>query len=262
MIKGKPISKVSPIKDSEKPLANPGDSTARELEVMTNDQFTKYYFLAIFPIAFAVMEWLSHWTFAGNQRWTFTALAAIASCFSAYKIYELVKKAKNYIQGLEAEKNVGQRLEELRSTGAQVFHDIPADGFNIDHVVISQTGIYAVETKSLSKIPNDQSKLLFNGENITLNGQPLDRDPVAKAKACSATIKELLNTSIGKNYPVKPVVLFPGWYVMPAGKGNKGEAWVLNPKAFPNLLENAQQYWRTMKYICCPCTFQCIFEKN
>ena len=196
MIKGKPISKVSPIKDSEKPLANPGDSTARELEVITNDQFTKYYILAVFPIAFAVMEWLSYWTNTGNQRWTFTVLAVIASCFSACKIYGLVKKAKNYKQGLEAEKNVGQRLEELRSTGAQVFHDIPADGFNIDHIVISQTGIYTIETKSLSKIPKDQSTLLFNGVNITLNGQPLDRDPVAQATACSATIKELLNTSV------------------------------------------------------------------
>ena len=62
MITGKDSNKVSPIKDEEKPLANPGDSTARELENLTNDKFTEYYLLAVIPIAFAFLEWVTHWT--------------------------------------------------------------------------------------------------------------------------------------------------------------------------------------------------------
>ena len=32
-----------------------------------------------------------------------------------------------------------------------VFHDIPADNFNIDHVVIAREGVFAVETKGFTK---------------------------------------------------------------------------------------------------------------
>ena len=168
MFKGKDANKVSPIKESEKPLANPGDSTARELADITNDQYTFYYLLAIIPINFAFLEWLTYWTNIGNQRWIFTATAAVFTSFSAYKIYGLVKSAKKYKQGLEAERSVGQGLEELRSSGAQVFHDIPADGFNIDHVVIDRTGIYVIETKSLGKIPEHSTKLQFDGKDIKI----------------------------------------------------------------------------------------------
>ena len=35
---------------------------------------------------------------------------------------------------------VGQFLERLRASGGQVLHDIPVDGFNLDHVGISLTG--------------------------------------------------------------------------------------------------------------------------
>lgn len=238
MIKGQPNNKVSPIKDVEKPLANPGDSTARKLESIVNEDFVSYYFLAVIPILFAIIEWITHWTNAGNQRWLFTIAAAIFTAFSAFKIYGLIKTAKNYKQGLEGERSVGQGLEALRTSGAQVFHDIPADGFNIDHVVIDATGIYVVETKSLAKIPKQPTKLQFDGTDIKLSGQTLERNPVTQVVACSSSVKELIFKSTGKNYPVKPVVLFPGWYVTSVDEGNKGETWVLNPKAFPKFLAN------------------------
>ena len=56
-------------------------------------------------------------------------------------------------------------------------------------------------------------------------------------KACSVFIKELLGKSTGKTTTVKPVALFPGWWVTSVNEGNRGDAWVLNPKAFPKWIE-------------------------
>jgi len=75
------------------------------------------------------------------------------------------------------------------------------------------------------------------GTDIKLNGQPLERDPVSQVVACFAEIKQLIKKGTGKNYAVKPVVLFPGWYVASVDEGNKGETWALNPKAFPKFIE-------------------------
>lgn len=62
----------------------------------------------------------------------------------------------------------------------------------------------------------------------------MDRDPVIQAKAAAGWIAELLKESTGNDFPVKPVVVFPGWFV----EGRRLDAWVLNPKALPTYIEN------------------------
>ena len=42
-------------------------------------------------------------------------------------------------------------LQRLRADGAQIFHDVPADGFNLDHVVVADKGIFVIETKTWSR---------------------------------------------------------------------------------------------------------------
>ena len=40
----------------------------------------------------------------------------------------------------------------------------------------------------------------------------------------------------GKSYPVKPVVVFPGWYIKQIGSNTFKEIWVLNPKGLPKFI--------------------------
>lgn len=41
-------------------------------------------------------------------------------------------------------------LYGLREQGYKVLHDIPADEFNLDHVVVAPYGVYLIETKTKS----------------------------------------------------------------------------------------------------------------
>lgn len=54
-------------------------------------------------------------------------------------------------------------------------------------------------------------------------------------------MKQLLQASTGKSYFVRPVIVFPGWYVK-ASRESRRDLWVLEPKALPSFLaqENAQ----------------------
>ena len=50
----------------------------------------------------------------------------------------------------------------------------------------------------------------------------------------------------GKSFAVKPVVLYPGWFVEQR-PGSKRDVWVLNEKAFPKFLANEANFrcrWR------------------
>jgi hypothetical protein len=53
--------------------------------------------------------------------------------------------------GRDGEREVAEYLDNLTRRGNYVFHDIPANGFNIDHIVVSTHGIFTLETKAYSK---------------------------------------------------------------------------------------------------------------
>ena len=44
--------------------------------------------------------------------------------------------------------------------------------------------------------------------------------------------------STAKTDPVKPCLVFPGWFVEPMSKEVAQETWVLNPKALPSFIGN------------------------
>ena len=62
--------------------------------------------------------------------------------------------------------------------------------------------------------------------------------PIIQVTSASKWLKNILSESTGKEYPVKAVILFPGWYVESTGEGKRSSIWVLNPKALPKFIKN------------------------
>jgi hypothetical protein len=58
-------------------------------------------------------------------------------------------EAIRWLKGTRAEERVGARLDQLREEGWEVIHNLKKEfGGNVDHVVWSDRGVYAIETKS------------------------------------------------------------------------------------------------------------------
>jgi hypothetical protein len=131
---------------------------------------------------------------------------------------------------------VGQYLEGLRVDGARVFHDVPGEGFNVDHVVISERGIYVVETKTWRKRQPDSHVSVKEGR-LYRNGTLVNPNPIEQVKAEARWIRKVLQDSTGKTFQVRSVVVFPGWFVEPMDAATKSQAWVLEPKALPAFIE-------------------------
>jgi hypothetical protein len=118
-----------------------------------------------------------------------------------------------------------------------VFHDVPGEGGNIDHVIISTRGIYTIETKTRSKPAKGECKVLYDGDTVSVNRGPADPGPIIQAKAQAAQLKRLLREITGRRLPVRPVVVFPGWYVEPTEHARSSDVWVLSPKAVYKWIE-------------------------
>ena len=215
------------------PLRNPGQSLDEELQRLFLDSFLPYFMVASTLCAYALIEWMRYYRPLPPSPFFATGVAIVAVLYSAYKVNKMRPKIHALKLGRDGEKVVGQSLEELRSGGAIVLHDITSNGFNVDHVVISFKGIFVIETKTRSKSKGRDSKIVYDGEKLLIDGWTMAPDPLKQVWANTSWIRDLLMESTGKSFPVRPVLLFPGWYVDPVGAHAHDRVWVLSPKALP-----------------------------
>lgn len=228
----------SPIK--AKPLNNPGESLDKKLLNVALDEIFFYAVISILLVTMTLLEWWRWYTNSPPSPISSTIIAFGVCSYSAWKIWKAIKKIKNLKLGRDGEKAVGQFLECLRETGAKVYHDIQGDSFNLDHVVIHSSGIYVIETKTLSKPDRGEAKLIFDGKRVLKNNFEMDRNAVEQVLASSNWMRELLKSTTGHWFPVRPVVVYPGWFIQPTAEARNSEVWVLNPKALPAFIANSK----------------------
>ena len=223
----------SPLKS--KPLRNPGDSVQKELDDLLIDKVLYHFVVAGFLIILALVEW-SRWYFQKPPNPLFYTVISIGYvAFAGLKFRKTIKRAKNLKLGRDGERAVGQYLEGLRESGAKVFHDIPGENFNLDHVVIHSSGVYVIETKTHSKPDTGNPTIVFDGETVTYWGKQPDRNPVTQVRAAASWLSQLLQESSGKKVAVRP-----GWYIEPTAEAKRSDVWVLNPKALPSFIGNSR----------------------
>jgi hypothetical protein len=57
---------------------------------------------------------------------------------------------------------------------------------------------------------------------------------------CARHVAQLIEQTTGRKIFVRPVVLYPGWYIQGSSSGR--EVWVLEPKALPAFLDHEPQH--------------------
>ena len=228
------IEKRSPLKD--KPLRQAGQSTQEKLNELFDEFGSHLLLMGITGTMFLTSLLAFIFPVTKGMMLGITGFYFVAACFyTVPNTVKLVRKAKSYKLGRDGERIVSENLEPLHKEGAYVLHDLVGGNFNLDHVVISERGVFVIETKTRSK-RNGNPKVTFDGEKVLIDGmKPID-DPLAQARANATWLKNLLKESTGKSYPVKPVVAFPGWWVELRANPKKSDVWVLEPKAIPKFI--------------------------
>lgn len=211
-----------------------------QIDDFITDKILQYVMISMVFLFFALMDWYRWLTNTPPMPILFTIVAFLTVLYTVRKVVVGRKQIKALRLGRDGEKAVGQYLDLLRENGAKVFHDIPGEGFNLDHVVIDKSGIYVIETKTFSKPDKGNPIVTYDGEKILVNGKEPDRNPVIQVKAACNWLKILLKESTGKDCNPRPVVVFPGWFVQLTAEAKSSDVWVLNPKALPSFISNSK----------------------
>ena len=226
--------KRSPIKDQ--PLRLPGESVGDEIDKAIYDSLYPHLFAIVIAwvmFGLEISRLLSQWS-PSPGGYLIAALAVTVVC--AWRISRARRRIQRLRLARSGERAVGQHLERLRESGIHVFHDVRGEGFNIDHVLV---GIFAVETKTLSKPVRGEAKITYSDGALLANGHKIDRNPIVQARAAAKWLARMLQESTGRTLQAHPVVLFPGWWVDPLPSEERRSLWVLEPKALPAFLKNS-----------------------
>lgn len=137
--------------------------------------------------------------------------------------------------GIFGELVTAEYLRPLEADGCRVIHDVPFEGFNIDHVLVAPNGVFAIETKARSKQLNGDAKqaarLRFDGKALYFPNAPkfANTQWLDQASRQAKSLATMLSAATGERVKVEGVVSVPGWFVENTGRFNHR---VLNPKMF------------------------------
>jgi hypothetical protein len=229
--------KRSPFTDNF--LRSPGESLNKKI-MEINDRVTENLVLLITTPILLYAIYISSLLFSNtiNSTWTFTIYIIAGIGFVVYSLIGLVKLLnlrRSYQLGYEGEIAVGQELNQLMRDGYYVYHDFPADKFNIDHIVVGASGVFAVKTKARSKpTSNDRkadAKVKHDGRCLQFpNG--MDVKSIDQAKRQAEWLSKWLQKAVGEAVMVRPVLALPGWFVERVASGGIR---VINPKNFRSI---------------------------
>lgn len=105
--------------------------------------------------------------------------------------------------------------------------------------MIGPSGVYTVETKTISKRGGPEEQVHWDGKSIRAGNSTLDRDPVTQALAQARTLRKIIADYTGEMVSVQPTVVFPGWLVV--NKVGRSDLWVENPSQLVKRILNAPE---------------------
>ncbi len=219
---------------TEKLLRPPGESLRKQAEALGHQIADQAIWLLGFPVLVLVIylaaREIAPSAFTNAWRVTFAIMLG-AYTFMAVGLARGRKKHEHVRLGYRGERVVGEELNRLMLDGCRVFHDVPlSKNWNLDHVVVAPSGIYAIETKTRSKekSPSEQPdhEVVYDGICLQF---PNAYDSKSPAQACDQAerLAQILSEDLNASVKVKPILTLPGWWVNCKGEG---EVAVMNPK--------------------------------
>lgn len=225
----------------------------KQIEEGISDAFL--YLFVVVP--FLVFVWIASFIDWTRVRPGVTAilivLIAIALSAWALRKFKIQLEARQRARdGLAAERMTAQQLNRLIGPECIVLHDVPGEGFNLDHVVIAPRAVYAIETKSFRKPAETRSgetfKVAYDGDKLTFPDWSTS-EPITQARRQAHWLSKFLRDALDMDIPVIPAVSLPGWWIDQGKNAASSDVRVFTPmgrganfmSGYPQVLPPAQR---------------------
>ncbi len=142
------------------------------------------------------------------QLWLQLVFLVIAGSYAAFRLGRTVAARHQVVFQRDASIAIGHQLQQLPSGFARIYHDVPTTAGVIDHVLIGQSGIYAINVVAQRSSKRAEARILENEIQFANARKPRSIvDISARVKRLQKEFRQLT----GHKLRVRSVIAVPGW---------------------------------------------------
>lgn len=149
--------------------------------------------------------------FLGYPAWQLNLqliFLTLAAGFAAYRLgcTVLARRQVSFLR--DANVAIGHQLHQITSGSTRVFHDVVTSAGIVDHIVIGQSGIYAVNV--IAHRARKRGSAILKGNEIRYSNSK-ETDSIVELAAKTSRIEKEFRQVLGHNVRVRSVIALPGW---------------------------------------------------
>ncbi len=185
-----------------------------ELDRLSTSQSTYLGGVLVFVVLFTAAYVLqARRLFAGYPDWQLHLQLGFLLLAVGFAVYKLVRTimARRQIRFLrDANVAIGHRLQQNLSGIAQVFHDVATSAGVVDHVVIGQSGLYAINVVAKRARKSSSAQLQANELHFSTSKIP---QSIVEIAARTTRLEKDFQQLLGHRVRVRSVIATPGWEI-------------------------------------------------
>ncbi len=185
-----------------------------ELERLSSSQAIYLSGALVFVVLFAAAYVLqARDLFAGYpswQLWLQIGFLSLAALLAAWRLGSTILARRQVRFLRDANVAIGHQLQRIATGVNRVFHDVETSAGIVDHVLVGQSGIYAVNVVARRGGTNGSAILKNSHLYFPKRGEPV---PVVNVTASTARLEKEICRLLGHKIRVRSVIAVPGWKI-------------------------------------------------
>jgi hypothetical protein len=165
-------------------------------------------FLVLFGAAYILQARSLFAGYPAWQLWLQIGFLSLAALLAAWRLGQTIFKRRHVKFVRDANVAIGHQLQRISTGANRVFHDVETSAGIIDHVLVGQTGIYAVNVIARRGRRNGSTTLANN--HISFSGSQ-EKIPIVNIAASTARLEKEVCRLFGHKVRVRSVIAVPGW---------------------------------------------------
>ncbi len=185
-----------------------------ELDRLSTSQSIYLGGILVFAMLFAAAYVLqAQLLFAGYPDWQLYLQLAFLLLVAGFALYRLTltflaRRAVRFLR--DANIAIGHQLQQVSNGIARVFHDVKTSAGMVDHVVVGQTGMYAIHV--VAKRAGSANHVRLDENSLHFSNSAESQSLIDIAARTSRLEKEFQQI-LGHPVRVRSVIAIPGWEI-------------------------------------------------
>lgn len=204
-----------------------------EFERLSDDQSTYLSAGVVFILLFIAAYVLqAERLYAGYPNWQLYLFMAVLSLGALVVLASLAKsfiRRQNVRLLRDANIAVGHELQQIAAGFGRVYHDVETAAGMIDHVVVGQSGAYAVNV--FARRPEKNGIVALDGNDLVFRPAEKARK-IVEVKKKTAALERDFRRLLDHRVRVRSVIAVPGWQVH---EQSSDEHLLVNERSLPML---------------------------